>query len=345
MVEPEQPAQRELSGTRSPMGVADQRRRLFWTPFVRGTETLDSPVPALAPSSDPPERRDRVSMSFPHRQKSAAVLVATLLVAVSAVDIFAQDSMQYPLSAVSDGEGTIYVADRKLPGIWSLKDGKLSVYFQASKKFKTPLNAVRCLAIDKDGKLLAGDSATREVYRFDAPDKPVPLTKGYIGIPVSLAVKKDGAIIVGDLETHRVYSVPAAGGKPAEVAVIRAPRGVAVDQNDDVIVLSASSSKGQLLKVNSDGEIEVLVSDQPFNFPHNVVVNSEGIAYVTDGFGKCVWKVVDGKPEKLVSGAPLSNPVGLSRMGDDFLLVDPRGNGLLKLTASGELTKIDVGGN
>src|SRR4051812_21740421 len=61
---------------------------------------------------------------------------------------------------------TIYVADRKLPGVLTLKDGKFSKFFAASKKFGTPLNAVRCLAIDKEGKLLAGDSATRDIYCF-----------------------------------------------------------------------------------------------------------------------------------------------------------------------------------
>ena len=30
-------------------------------------------------------------------------------------------------------------ADRNLPGIWRVDDGKKSIYFQGSKKFRTPL--------------------------------------------------------------------------------------------------------------------------------------------------------------------------------------------------------------
>jgi len=51
---------------------------------------------------------------------------------------------------------------------------------------------VRCVAAgiyDDQGKLLAGDSATREVYRFDEAGNPVPLTKGKIGIATAIAVR------------------------------------------------------------------------------------------------------------------------------------------------------------
>ncbi|MCA9069389.1 MAG: hypothetical protein KDA84_10720, partial [Planctomycetaceae bacterium] len=78
---------------------------------------------------------------------------------------FAFGQMQYPLAVVGADKGPVYVADRKLPGIWKIADGKAEVYFQADKRFRTPLNAVRCLALDKQGVLLAGDSSTREVYR------------------------------------------------------------------------------------------------------------------------------------------------------------------------------------
>ncbi|MDB5385414.1 MAG: vgb, partial [Planctomycetaceae bacterium] len=63
--------------------------------------------------------------------------------------------MQYPLDIAVDAQGTIYVADRNLPGIWQIKDGKRELYFEGSKKFRTPLNAVRCLIVDGKGQLLA----------------------------------------------------------------------------------------------------------------------------------------------------------------------------------------------
>ena len=103
--------------------------------------------------------------------------------------------LNYPLAVAAADDGTLYIADRYLPGVWKVTNGKTEVYFQGSKKFRTPLNAVRCLAIDKQGRLLAGDSATRDVYRFDESAKPKPLTGGKIGIPMDIAVAGDGNFV------------------------------------------------------------------------------------------------------------------------------------------------------
>ena len=89
------------------------------------------------------------------------------------------DGFDYPLTAVASADGqSLFIADLNQPGLWKLSDGKLAPYFQASKKFRTPLNRVRCVAMDRNGKVLAGDSSTREVYRFDDDGKPQPLTAG-----------------------------------------------------------------------------------------------------------------------------------------------------------------------
>ena len=53
--------------------------------------------------------------------------------------------MQYPLSAVAAESGTIYVADRNLPGVWKIEADKLSRFFEGSKRYRTPLYAVRCV--------------------------------------------------------------------------------------------------------------------------------------------------------------------------------------------------------
>ena len=69
-------------------------------------------------------------------------------------------SLVYPLDvSVAADAKTLYLVDRKLPGLWkATATGKLEVFFQASKKFRTPLNAVRCIAGDGKGGLLVGDS-------------------------------------------------------------------------------------------------------------------------------------------------------------------------------------------
>ena len=119
-----------------------------------------------------------------------------LLVAIASP---AMAQMQYPLAITAADSGELYVADRELPGVWRADGAKLSVYFQGSKKFRTPLNAVRCLALDRSGALLAGDSSTREIYRFDKAGKPVPLTSGGIGIPMGMAVNSRGETVGASL--------------------------------------------------------------------------------------------------------------------------------------------------
>ena len=156
--------------------------------------------------------------------------IFTLLIVVPANAQDRPTEFDYPLAVTADADGIVYVADRKMPGIWRIENGKKSVYFQGSKKFRTPLNAIRCLAIDHEGKLLAGDSSTREVYRFDGEGKPQPLTDGWIGIPMAIAVAADGTIYTADLELHRIWKMRKEGAKkPEEFAVINSPRGLTLD--------------------------------------------------------------------------------------------------------------------
>jgi len=252
----------------------------------------------------------------------------------------AQPEFRYPLAVTSTPEGVVYVADLRLPGIWKLENGVKSIYFQGSTTFRTPLNAVRCVAIDHQGKLLAGDSSTREVYRFDDAGKPQPLTKGWIGIPMSMAVAPDGTIYTADLELHRIWKMPAEGSdKPEEFAVINSPRGLTLDPDGNLWVLSTSSKDGQIQKVAPDGKIESLVKDHPFQLPHNIVRMDDGTFFVTDNYDHCVWKVsADGKPEKFVTGSPLDRPVGLCRSGANLLVADPHIRTIFTLSADKTLS-------
>ena len=254
--------------------------------------------------------------------------------------------LQYPLSIVIAQDGTIFLADRNLPGIFRGSEGKLTVLFQASKRFRTPLNAVRCVALDRDGNLLAGDSAARNVFRFDESGKPVPVTKetgglGQIGIPMSIAVDSQGTLFVSDLEIQRIVKIPAGGDQPVEVAEIAGCRGLYVDSQDRLWVVS--TTQNQLHRISPDGKKEVIVAGRPFEFPHTVVVASDGTAYVCDGYAKAIWKVVEGSaPTKLVAEAPFQNPVGMTLHGDRLWVADPRVPGVFQVDFAGQITPIPL---
>ncbi len=251
--------------------------------------------------------------------------------------VSAEEGMQYPLAAAVGADGVVYVADRDLPGVWKLVDNKWSIHFQGSKKFRTPLNAVRCLAIDPQGKLLAGDSATHEIYRFDDAGQPQPLTKGNVGVPMALAVAKDGTIYASDLEIQRIVKIPAEGGEPGEFAELAATRGLALDAEGRLIAVC--HGKNAVIRFSVDGkERDVLVEGRPFQFSHHVVLGPKGEAYIADGYAKTIWKV-EGKaaPVAFVAGEPLRNPVGLAWQGVELLIVDPHAKAVFRRTADSKL--------
>lgn len=266
------------------------------------------------------------------RGKSGWAVGAVCLVAEMIAS--AQD-MRYPLAVAVDSRGVIYVADLDLPGVWRFAEGKLSVYFQAQKTFRTPLNRVRCLAIDREGKLLAGDSATREVYRLQGDAAPQPLTNAGVGIPMCLAVAADGTIYASDLEIHRLVRFPAAGGEVEVVAEVPAVRGMAFDQEGRLWV--ASHGSDAILRFSPDFQHrEVVVPGRVFQFSHHLTFADDGTAYVADGYAKTIWKVSGATPQPLHQGAPFKNPVGLTWSTQHGLLVaDPHQKAVYRLPLGG----------
>lgn len=252
--------------------------------------------------------------------------------------------MNYPLSIAADARGTLYVADLNLHAVWRIEGDRLHLLFAGSNKFRTPLYAVRCVAIDADGKLVAGDTATREVYRFDEEGQPRPLTdegKGYgqIGMPMDIAVDAAGNLLVSDPELHRIVRVPKGGGKVAEFASVQAPRGLYYDSQQQLWVISGR----KLLRLSADGKAQVIVDDGTFQFPHTVVVKPDGVAYVCDGYAKTIWRVPPGKPpEKWASGAPLINPVGMALQGDTLLVADPHAKAIFEINTDGQIVKREL---
>ena len=256
--------------------------------------------------------------------------------------------MQYPLDAAADSDGNVYVADRRLPGVWKIEKGKRSALFTASKKFRTPLNAVWCVAVSPSqegspAQIFAGDSATREVYQLSADQPPKPLTQGGIGIPISLAVAASGEIYAADMELQRIWKIPAGGGKPELFCEVPAPRGVWLDKQNRLWVVS--QGKDQLLRFTADGKKQTIVAGRPFRFPHSVAVDAENNAYVSDSYSKAVWKVPAGegaKPQKWASGQPLIHPAGLAWSGQQLLTADPKAKTVFQISPEGKVLPLGM---
>lgn len=267
-------------------------------------------------------------------------IILTLAASIASGRLRAEE-FHYPLKPAAAEKGPVYVADLRLPGILVVKDGAIATYFAASKKLGTPLCRIRSLAIDHNGKVLAGDTATREVYRFDEPGKPVPLIKGAeagIGLPMSIAVDSKGNIFIADAEVHWIWKMPATGGAPKKFAEVPAPRGMTIDGQDRLWIVSGA--KNPLIRVTPDGKAEVVVAGRPFQYPNDVALGPDGAAYVSDGYARTIWKVTPGaKPQAWISGAPLVNPGGLAWHDGGLVIADPNPK-----AKKGQVYKADAAG-
>lgn len=285
------------------------------------------------------------SFNLDHPQHFARrmVLVVAFVLAAIRLTIAAAAEISYPISAVAGAEGAVFVADQELPGIWKVVGAKAEILFQAQKKFRTPLYAVRCVTVDGDGNLLAGDAATMELYRFGTDGKPAPLTgTNVIRQPIDIAVAKSGEVYASDLENNTIWRVPAAGGKPEKFAEVTAPRGLTIAADGTIWVVTLRENA--LVRIGPDGTVTPVVKTRAFEFPNDVLVDSSGAIYVSDGYASTIWKVtIAGEASKWVTGKPLSLPVGMSWSGTDMLVADPRARSVFRISPDGKVTTVVVG--
>lgn len=274
--------------------------------------------------------------------------LSALVMFCAALPALAQPVIEYPIALAVSGPETFYLADRNLPGIWQHAGGTGEVFFEGQTKYRTPLNGVRCLAIDRDGKLLAGDSATRQVYRFDDDGTPHPLATpagqqnvGAPGIPMGLAVNDQNEIFIADLEFHCIWKLPPEGGDPSLFAEVPAPVDIAADSQQHLWVVSRD--KGAVRRFAPDGAEQVIVRNQPFNFPHGIAVDPEQRAYVVDGYARCVWRIIKGEPpQRWVTHERFVNPVDIQFHADQLYVVDPRALALFVIGLDGSVRIVEL---
>jgi sugar lactone lactonase YvrE len=270
----------------------------------------------------------------------------------------------YPNSVTVGNKGAIYVGDHERKTIYRVEGpDKLTVVYQGSRKYRTPLFRVFAMAQDSAGNLFFCDTGSMDVWRMDPEGKLTPLTgkkiargigpapanqdfdkeaayAGDFDKPMGIAIEPDGNLVITDLGLAAVFRLSATGGKPEEIARVPAPHGIAIDRDGSFVVVSQAAN--QLVRVSTKGEVTPIVTGPlaPKNNPHYVVVDADGYL-VSDNYAAAIWRVSrDGAVKKLVQGEPLVKPVGLAQEADGNLLVaDPWAKKLFRVTLEG---KIDV---
>lgn len=232
-------------------------------------------------------------------------------------------SVNYPRAVAIDGDDLLIV-DLDLPGIWKHSGEESVVHTPGTKLLRKAMNRPWCVTPHPDGGILVGDSATREIYHAKEPGAQlVALNGGYLGIPMAIAVDPDGkSIYVGDAERRAVFRLPIGGGKPELVARVNA-RGLSFDGDGKLWAVTPDAEAVQRIDVQKNSA-EVIVDGRPYQFPNGIVwAGDEG--YVTDGYGKSIWKfTADGKTEKWHEGEPLKGPVGMTADQDSLYVADPK---------------------
>jgi sugar lactone lactonase YvrE len=229
---------------------------------------------------------------------------------------------KYPLN-VAVQDGTLFVVDLDLPGVWQIKDGKRTLFVRGTKFLRKPMNRPRCIALHPDGGILVGDSATREVYHIASENaEPKPLCNAHVGIAMALAVSPDKqSIYIGDAEKRSVLRIPIAGGDPELIVRVNA-RGLAFDAEGKLWAVTPDAEAVYRIDTEEKKQ-EAIIKERPYQYPNGLVWAGDH-GYVTDAYGKAVWKFTpDGKTEKWVSGDPLKSPVGIAIDDKQIYVAEP----------------------
>lgn len=252
-----------------------------------------------------------------------------------------QAQLQYPIDIAVLGEDVL-VIDRKLPGLQKIaKDGTLSTVFQASRKYKTPLNGARCVATSPDGKILVGDSATRQIYLFEGVEpKPMLTNKIGIGVPYAMAFDQQGNLFVADLEPPgRIFKVPAGKTEPEVFAVQPGVRGLTIDKSGNLIAVTGLADA--LLKFTPDGKRTVILGNRPFVFPNSVAAKGDEL-FVCDSYKKCVWKIDSAGKASVYCDTGLTYPGGIAIQGENVLVTDAKVMKIMSISPDGKAKEIAV---
>lgn len=266
---------------------------------------------------------------------------------------------RYPVDCCAVGD-KLYVCDIHSHMVW-LWDGQYKPFYTGSPRYRTPLYRPWDIAPLGDKGLVVSDPGTMDIWllRFDGTIRPFsarltrpeedkdlePREQRFAGVldkPMALTVTEDGHVFVADLGLHAVLEFEAPGQEPREVARVRAPRGITLDTDGSLVVVS--HGENALVRVGRDGNVTPVVRgplvpiDRP-SFPHQVVLFGDDAYLVSDGYARTLWQVTrDGAVSAVHQGEPLLNPVGLWRNTDGSVLVaDPHRRQIFKLTRERKL--------
>jgi streptogramin lyase len=247
--------------------------------------------------------------------------------------------VRFPLRRVRRGA---YSAVVRLPaGAWKL--------FVATGAKLLPLGSVRVLPANltleepgqiaalPDGSLLVAERGARDrIVRVDPATGAVRTFAAGLSDPFGLAVAPDGSVLVS--AAGAVHRVPAAGGRPVELARLDAgPLAPAANgdlyyaNRGEVGVLRAGSSSPDVFPV----QVEI---------PHGLILGG-GSLFVSDSGNGRILRVDLAARRATTVAANLATPLALAAAGDDLITAEYSAGTLLRVSPAGGVATVARGLN
>jgi DNA-binding beta-propeller fold protein YncE len=141
--------------------------------------------------------------------RCGAGISSVLLTFLFPISLLATSSdFQDPTGMAVDSNGQIYVADQEAQCIFLISENmKVFVFAKGGGSYRSPLYRVRSVTLDKQGRLLAADPASSEVYRIGHDGKMTALTSGKLDMPVDIAINQQGDVLVADLGANAIRRI------------------------------------------------------------------------------------------------------------------------------------------
>eukprot|EP01124_Arcella_intermedia_P009094 TRINITY_DN15868_c0_g1_i2.p1 TRINITY_DN15868_c0_g1~~TRINITY_DN15868_c0_g1_i2.p1 ORF type:complete len:233 (-),score=19.27 TRINITY_DN15868_c0_g1_i2:200-898(-) len=189
--------------------------------------------------------------------------------------------LNQPRGICIDSKKNIYIADHSNHAIKKLSSSTWSC-IGTNLTYKYP----EMCTLDHKGNLLVSDTGNNRIVKI-APDGKASVMTTFIASPSGICVSKTGSIYV--VSGKAVYETEEGGYQRKVIGDLLYPRGIALDDNEDLMVCDMRSIK----RVSKQGEVSVVAgcalgySDGPgnearFDGAIGIAMDHLGTIYVTD---------------------------------------------------------------
>ena len=216
--------------------------------------------------------------------------------------------------AIAD-DGDLFAVRRDPPAVLRLQPvaSPFEVALTARSTITGPLQAPRSIAIDDEGRVFVGDTATRTIYRLDA-DKLTPFASCLT--PARLAVA-DETLYIANPSLQRLERFAIAGGKAGQPVAAARIRSVS-SRGSSVFVLNAEGAVFELQGEKLTQEF----TDEALLYPADLAALENGFLISDSYAGEVVRYDEDG--QRVETLTPAKYPTALDVRGQILRVLDPK---------------------